>query len=895
LYDPRPITAEDRRLVEDARREQNWKRWGPFLADRQWGTVREDYSADGDFWRSFGHAEAASRVYRWGEDGLLGLADRECRLCFALALWNGRDSMLKERLFGIPGRGAQEAGQLLESYACLDATPTHSYLKAVYRYPQAAFPYQELTRDASRSTGGVAGNPAWRAMFANPGYFEVFVEYCKSSPNDILIRLTVYNRAHEAARLHLLPSLWFRNTWSWGGRQEGSWIRPRIEAFGPNLMIAEHDTLGRFQLAAASLRDQKAPQLLFTENETNYQRLYGGKNCCPYGKDAFHQLLIEGRTEAVNPACAGTKAAFHYDVTLAPNQRVVLRLRLSTESDGPEYRLSHDFDPTFDTRQAEADEFYASRTPSSLTTDEVRLFRQSAAHLLWSQQFYYYGVRDWLEGDPAQPVPPVERKSGRNADWPGYHLRDVVAVPDKWRHPRPSAVDMALLAISTFPLDPELAREQLILFLKEGSFHANGQIPAAEESLGEAVAPLHAWACFQVYLRTGPRGGRDRRFLARAFQKLLIHFTWWMNRHDASGRSLLEGGKFSVRSLAADDAHPGAATRARAEDATAWMAFYVSTMLAIALELAEDDPTHEDVAIRFLDHFVALDRLIHPPDGTGPWNEQAGFYIERGDADAATAPHVPSIDGLVPLFAVCVLDEAVIGRLSEFQKRMNGWLEQRRELVGRMAALQVDGAEGQAGSRRLFTLVGRERLERILAVVLDEEQLLSSRGVRTTSKGAPSINAADSSGEQPFSENGGPVCLPLNYLLSESLLKFHAFYGDTFRVECPTGSGRRLNLAQVAHELQTRMTRPLVSGVRGIAGGSESPMAAVRNPSQRGMGALSGSNGSGGLNPGAAHSGVEIGLLINLLGELGRSGHPAAPIFPSMGAQPSLASSAHVH
>src|SRR5437588_9230220 len=592
-------TAESIRLDEDAKRDLNWKRWGPYLAERQWGTVREDYSATGDVWESFTHDMARSRAYRWGEDGLLGITDRECRLCFALALWNGRDPFLKERLFGLTGPEGNHAEDVKEYYFYIDSTPTHSYMKALYKYPQAEFPYARLVEENRRRT---RHDPEFELLdtgiFAEQRYFDITAEYAKDSANDILIRVTVANRGPEVATLHLLPTLWFRNTWSWGSTHEGSWSKPSIRQLDEGVLVADHETLGQFHLAAAPAGQATTPTFLFTETGTNAERLFQGPSASPYVKDAFHEYLVQGRADAVNPARTGTKAAAHYILDVPAGGEITVNLRLFSSDEAPQQPFDRDFERIFARRLQEADEFYATRISNALPEAERQVARQAYAGLLWSKQFYKYIVEAWLAGDPAQPPPPEDHKHIRNNDWVHLFNRDIISMPDKWEYPWYAAWDLAFHMIPFVAADYSFAKEQLVLMLREWYMHPNGQIPAYEWNFGDLNPPVHAWACWRVYKMSGPRGKRDRAFLARAFQKLMINFTWWVNRKDAEGKHIFGGGFLGLDNIGIFDRSKPLPTGGQLEqaDGTAWMAFYCGTMLSMALELATVDSSYEDVA-----------------------------------------------------------------------------------------------------------------------------------------------------------------------------------------------------------------------------------------------------------------------------------------------------------
>jgi hypothetical protein len=836
---PKTEDAERRRLAEDARRERNWKRWGPYLSERQWGTVREDYSKDGACWEYFPHDHARSRAYRWGEDGLLGITDREGRLCFALALWNGRDPVLKERLFGLTNGEGNHGEDVKESYFYLDSLPSHAYFKALYKYPLAEFPYRQLIEEnRRRGREGAEFELADTGVFDGDRYFDVTAEYAKASENDVLIRLTVANRADESATLHLLPTLWFRNTWAWGRTGEGYWKKPTITATADGTLSAEHESLGVFHFAADATEDGDGYKWLFTENETNAERLYGARNTSPFVKDAFHEYVIRGRREAVNPQAQGTKAAAHYRLEIPAGGEVTLRLRLFKEEESPAEIFGAGFDETFAARVRETEEFYDSVIPASLSDDERRVVRQAYAGLLWSKQFYHYDVAAWLEGDPNQPAPPKERLEGRNHDWRHLFNRDVVSMPDKWEYPWYAAWDLAFHMIPFAALDADYAKQQLVLFMREWYMRANGQLPAYEFAFSDANPPVHAWACWQVYKLTADAGGKkDRFFLERVFQKLLINFTWWVNRKDVAGRNLFAGGFLGLDNIGVfDRSQPLPEGEALEQaDGTAWMAFYCATMLRIALELAAHEPEYEDIASKFFEHFVGIVDAINAIGGQGLWDERDGFYYD--EIKIAGGDEIPlrvrSLVGLIPLIAVVNLDEDVLARLRGFSKRMNWFLANRQDLARHISYVQTR-EEGQTHSLRLLAIPSRERLERVLRYMLDENEFLSPYGIRSLSRvhaDAPySVNLGGRDyqvdyepGESMtglFGGNSnwrGPVWFPVNFLLVEALERYHHFYGDNFRVECPTGSGNMLTLAEVAKELARRLASIFLTDAEGRA------------------------------------------------------------------------------
>jgi len=818
--------AESDRLAEDTRRTRNWKRWGPYLAERQWGTVREDYSEYGDCWSYLPHDHARSRAYRWGEDGLLGITDRQGRLCFALALWNGRDPILKERLFGLTGPEGNHGEDVKELYYYLDSTPTHSYVKALYKYPQAEFPYESLVRvNRERGKGDAEFELLDTGAFDGNRYFDVFAEYAKADADDILVRITVANRGPETATLHLLPTLWFRNTWSWGREGEGYWPKPALRRTGPARIEAEHQSLGRYLLEAEPIAGSPAPELLFTDNETNTARLFGAANAQPYVKDAFHRSVVGGEAEAVNPDGTGTKAAVRYVLTIPPGEERVVRLRLREHRPSAGAAFGAAFDRVFEARIREADEFYADRIPSGATEDERRVIRQGYAGLLMTKQFFHYVVQHWLEGDPAQPTPPAGRRAGRNNEWPHIYNRDVISMPDKWEYPWYAAWDLAFHMIPFARIDPDFAKEQLLLFLREWYMHPNGQIPAYEFAFGDVNPPVHAWAVWRVYKMTGPRGKRDRLFLERAFQKLLLNFTWWVNRKDPEGRNLFAGGFLGMDNVGVFDRSQPLPTGGHLEqaDGTAWMAFYCNTMLSMALELASEDPAYEDLASKFFEHFIAIADAMNHLGGSGLWSEDEGFYYDQLHVDGQHIPlRVRSMVGVLPLIAVEVLEEENFAHLEGFKRRMNWFLTNRTDVTRDIACMRPRDRDGK--SRRLLAIPTRDRLERMLRYVLDETEFLAPHGLRSVSgvhrdhpyqfdvMGMPYrvdyVPAEGNTGLFGGNSNWrGPIWFPVNFLVLEALERYHHFYGDDFKVECPVGSGTLLTLQEVALELESRLSR----------------------------------------------------------------------------------------
>ncbi len=807
-------SVETARLWADRRREANWKRWGPYLSERQWGTVREDYSPDGTSWDDFSHDQARSRAYRWGEDGLLGICDRQCRLCFALALHNGRDLILKERLFGLTGPQGNHGEDVKECYYYLDATPTSSYLRALYKYPHAAFPYQELIEDNRRRSKREPELELLDTGVFDGGYFDVVAEYAKGAPDDILVRVTITNRGDRAASLTVLPTLWFRNNWCWGREGEGYGPEPRI-VLRDGAVCAEHDALGHMWLHA---RD--AERWLFTDNETNTRRLYGVEDGPRYAKDAFHDYVVHDRHDAVRDD-HGTKAAALYRRRIDAGQRAVLWLRLCT---GDVTAPWEDFEAIFAERIAEADAFYAERIPQALHDEERRVARQAYAGLLWTKQFYHYVVKEWLEGDPTQPAPPPQRWSGRNTNWLHLYNRDVISMPDKWEYPWYAAWDLAFHMIPMARVDPDFAKEQLILMLREWYMHPNGAIPAYEFAFDDVNPPVHAWAAWRVYKMSAARGKRDITFLARTFQKLLLNFTWWVNRTDADGNNLFSGGFLGLDNIGVFDRskHLPVGGELEQADGSAWMAFYCGTMLSMALELATHDPAYEDVASKFLEHFVAIADAMNSVGGHGLWDEADGFYYDQLHLGAQCIPlKLRSMVGLIPMFACELIGAEVIARMPGFAKRMRWFMQHRADLARHICYMEDDP---DTHDQLMLAIPSRERLLRVLRYMLDEDEFLSPYGIRALSRhhldhpyvlrlgGQEHVvryNPGDSDSYM-FGGNSnwrGPVWFPVNWLLIESLERYHHFYGDTLKVECPTGSGRWMNLAEVATELAARLSR----------------------------------------------------------------------------------------
>ena len=823
---PATITREHQRLLEDQNRQINWKRWGPYLSERQWSTVREDYSAGGDAWDSFPHEHARSRAYRWGEDGLLGITDRQCRLCFALALWNHRDPILKERLFGLSGPQGNHGEDVKELYHYLDSTPTHSYMKGHYRYPQAEYPYEALkAQNAQRGLNDPEFELEDTGVFDEDRFFDVFVEYAKHGPEDIFIRITLHNRGPEAAPLDVLPTLCFRNTWSWSHAS----AKPRMSLSGDHVQIdhtglGSHavEDLGRFRLHALESSDGTVPEWLFTENETNHELLFGSPNASPYTKDAFHRHVVNQEAGAVNPAQTGTKAAARYRLTLPAGGSVTLDLRLYDAS-SPAQTASPD--EILKQRLAETDEFYATIVEPDPALANIQ--RQAYAGLLWTKQFYCYVVQQWLEGDPAFHAPPQSRQSGRNHEWAHLFARDILSMPDKWEYPWFAAWDTAFHMLPFAEVDPAFAKEQMLLFLREWYMHPNGQIPAYEWKFGDVNPPVHAWACWRIYKITAPAGQRDREFLERCFQKLLLNFTWWVNRKDSEGRNLFAGGFLGLDNIGIFDRSRPLPDGQRLEqaDGTAWMAFYALTMLNMALELARRpdggvNTAYEDMASKFFEHFVQIVDAINHLGGKGLWNEEDGFYYDEllQEGQPSVILRTRSLVGLMPLIAVELLEESRIDELPGFKKRLDWFVLNRADLAQHVSYCQIGGAHGH----RLLAIPSRERLLRLLRYLLDESEFLSPFGIRSLSRHHEQhpftlhLHGAEhavryvpaESDSYMFGGNSnwrGPIWFPIAYLIIEALERYHHYYGESLTVELPTGSGRMVTLREVAGELSSRM------------------------------------------------------------------------------------------
>jgi hypothetical protein len=930
----RENNPEIQRLHDADAHQRSWKRWGPFLSERQWGTVREDYSEHGDCWSYFPHDSARSRAYRWGEDGLMGICDRQGRMCFALGLWNGKDPILKERLFGLNGHEGNHGEDVKEEYFYLDSTPTHSWLKGLYKYPQAEYPYADLV-SKNRERGRLDPEYELRdsGVFEKDRYFDVEVRYAKNRPNDILIEIEVSNRGDEEADLTVLPTLWFRNTWSWGQKREEN-NKPELRYGGKNRVESRHNMLGQFFFDALPLEGTSRVPVIFTENETRPEEKHIAKaeeetkdleaieDVTPisgdsqtqvesnamkgvkplsqkiaqktasgevkvsesegseveelveeivdeavagdidveesgilslkrdvdtdydleddedvergYYKDAFHHYIIHDRHDEVTPNRQGTKCAYVYKLKLKAGESKVIKLRLYSDNDRPVQSFSEDFDRIVKLRSQEADDYYEGIIPKGLDPERVNVVRQAYAGLLWSKQFYYYIVTDWLKGDPVgRGNHPSSRSGGRNSEWRHLYNRDIISMPDKWEYPWYAAWDLAFHMIPFSKIDQKFAEKQLSLFLRETYMHPNGQIPAYEFAFGDVNPPVHAWACWRVYKSSGPKGKRNRAFLAETFQKLLLNFTWWVNQKDIDGKNLFSGGFLGLDNITLFDRSnmpPGC--QIIQADGTAWMAFYCGTMLRMALELAYENKVYEGMAVKFLNHFLSIANSMNTAGGEGLWDEEDGFYYDRVLVNGYSVPlKVRSMVGVIPLFAATILNEEVIMELPNFEGNMNWMLEEFKDLSRNISWMEATGEVDH--HRYLLAIPSRRRLKRVLNYVLDEKEFLSPYGVRSLSKihedhpvvfahGGEEYKVSYTPAESTsglFGGNSnwrGPVWFPLNHLLIESLWRYYDFYGDGFKVECPVGSGNMMNLKEVACELSERLTRLFTKDKQGV-------------------------------------------------------------------------------
>lgn len=819
------LNSEKIRLEQAEKHENDWKFWGPYISDRAWGTVREDYSADGSAWEYFPFEHAHRRAFRWNEDGIAGICDRYQNLCFSVAFWNGKDAVLKERYYGVTGNQGNHGEDVKDYYFYLDSTPTHSYMKMLYKYPREKFPYEWLlSENYERDKTQPEFELLDTGIFNENKYFDIFVEYAKADESDICIKITAFNRSGETAKLHLLPQVWFRNTWSWKENTEKPEIKKGVSN-SENVSILE---ISKKDFGEYFLICEKNSELLFCDNETNFQKIFGGENLSGFTKDGINDYITTGDKTAVNPANKGTKAAVNYELEIEPSNSRSIYLRLT---DSKNHDFSNDFsaecEKIFQSRKTEADEFYDSITPDSLNDDAKNIMRQSLGGMLWSKQYYHYIVKDWLEGDPAFAPPPKERLKGRNHDWTHLYNDEIISMPDKWEYPWYAAWDLAFHCIALAMVDPDFAKKQLILLLREWYMHPNGQIPAYEWKFSDVNPPVHAWAALRIYKIEQKKNGKaDRLFLKQIFHKLLLNFTWWVNRKDYEGNNVFEGGFLGLDNIGVFDRSAELPYGGHLEqsDGTSWMAMFSLNMLAITFELAQEDKAYEDIASKFFEHFVRISDAMNNigNEDTQLWHEEDGFYYDvlHLENHRDIPLQIRSMVGLMPLFAVETIEDKWLDKFPAFKKRTDWFLVNRPDLTADIACMQKEGRE----KRRILAIVNSEKLRRILVYMLDEAEFLSDFGIRSLSKFHESNPYKVTLGETEYSvkyEPGesltgmfggnsnwrGPVWFPMNYLLIEALQKFDYYYGDEFKIEFPKGSGNEMNLWQISQELEKRLSR----------------------------------------------------------------------------------------
>ncbi len=829
-------TAEDRRLKEASSGAKPWKKWGPYLSERQWGTVREDYSENGDAWNYFPHDHARSRAYRWGEDGLGGISDDKQILCFALAFWNGKDPIIKERLFGLTNSEGNHGEDVKEYYFYLDSTPTHSFMKYLYKYPQDAYPYDQIVAaNRGRGRNQYEFELLDTGVFDDDRYFDCFVEYAKADAEDLLVEITIANRGPDEAALHVLPTLWFRNTWSW----DEEVVRPSLELFeqktGCATVLAQEEGLGQRYLYC-----EGEPEMLFTENETNTMRMFNQPNPTPYVKDGINNKLVAGQDDAVNPERTGTKMSAHYILTVPGGEERTIRLRLSPA------KLGKPFGPNFikamAARKKDADEFYANLIPDKLSPDAALVMRQALAGMLWSKQFYYYDINRWLEERGNDPFKPGDRLSPRNGQWSHMYNADIISMPDKWEYPWYAAWDLAFHTLPLTLTDIDFAKQQLNLMLREHYMHPNGQIPAYEWNFGDVNPPVHAWATIFTYTAEKTQGKKDLRWLERCFQKLLLNFTWWVNRKDRDNKNVFEGGFLGLDNIGVFDRSAKLPTGGQLEqaDGTAWMTLFSQNMLEIAFELAEEDPTYTEMALKFMEHTLWIaSSMMLGAGGIKMWNEEDGFFYDvlRLPDGKSEQLKVRSVVGLLPLCAVTVFNGSVVEKYPEIMERFRRFIASRRDLMESVHDAAIPGVDG----RRLSSVLNQDKLRRVLSTVLDENEFFGPYGIRSLSRYHKDHPYVFSIGGQEYrvsylpaeSDSGmfggnsnwrGPVWMPINAMLLRALLNYYSYYGDSFTIECPTGSGVQMNLYQVAEELSRRLHAIFLRGEDGrrpVFGGME--------------------------------------------------------------------------
>ena len=876
------MNAEQRRLGENKSHDEPWHFWGPYLAERAWSTVREDYSANGDAWNYFPHDHARSRAYRWNEDGLGGISDFKNRLCFAFAFWNERDPFLKERLFGVTGPQGNHGEDVKEIYFYTDCSPSHSYMSMLYRYPQARFPYEELVAQSGVRSKMEGEFELWdTGVLADNRFFDIEIEYAKADAHDILIRATATNRGPETATLHLLPTIWFRNTWSWGRDSHKPMLRATHDKDRPDVIATSHNALGEYNLFCEGPDD-----LLFTENESNLDRLWGVANATPFVKDSINGRVVHGQIDIVNPERVGTKAAAHYKFMIPPGKHVSIRLRLTRVG---EKQSGNDpfanFDDVFKERRDEADEFYAKLAPPSLHEEHRAIQRQALAGMLWSKQFYHYIVEQWLDGDPAQPPPPPERKQGRNHGWRHLYNERVMSMPDKWEYPWYASWDLAFHCIPLALVDPHFAKRQLDIIVREWYQHPNGKIPAYEWNFDDVNPPVLMWAAWRVYqIERKQTGKGDRAFLETIFHKMLISFTWWVNRKDSEGNNVFEGGFLGLDNIGVFDRNyrfPDG-THLEQSDGTSWMGMFCLNMMRTAIELAMENHVYENIATKFFEHFLAIAAAMNNlGEGIGLWNEEDEFYYDvlHTPGGRYLPLKVRSLVGLMPLLAVDTIQWQLIDALPGFKARLEWYLTHRPELASLVSRWQEPGM----GERRLIALTRGHRMKCLLRRMLDPEEFLSDYGVRSLSKyhqshpysltvrGEEKVVSYEPAESQTnlFGGNSnwrGPVWFPINYLLIESLQQFHHYYGDDFQVECPTGSGRFMHLKEIANELSNRLIKLWLPGENG-----ERAFATLRRGEHRYL-FHEYFHGDTGAGLGASHQTGWTGLVAKLIQQQGEFG-----------------------
>jgi mannosylglycerate hydrolase MGH1-like protein len=894
------MNAEQRRLGENKSHDEPWHFWGPYLAERAWSTVREDYSENGDAWNYFPHDHARSRAYRWNEDGLAGISDFKSRLCFAFAFWNERDPFLKERLFGVTGPQGNHGEDVKEVYFYTDCSPSHSYMSMLYRYPQARFPYEALVAQNGARSKMEGEFELWdTGVLADNRFFDIEIEYAKADPDDILIRATATNRGPESAALHLLPTIWFRNTWSWGRDNHKPMLRATHDKDRPDVIATSHHVLGEYNLFCEAPDD-----LLFTENESNLERLWGVANATPFVKDSINDRVVHGQIDVVNPERVGTKAAAHYKFTIPPGKHVSIRLRLTRVGDPPSRgygaaskKSGNDpfanFDDVFKKRRDEADEFYAQLAPPSLSEEHRAIQRQALAGMLWSKQFYHYIVEQWLDGDPVQPPPPPERKQGRNRGWRHLYNDRVMSMPDKWEYPWYASWDLAFHCIPLALVDPHFAKTQLDVIVREWYQHPNGKIPAYEWNFDDVNPPVLMWAAWRIYqIERKQTGKGDRAFLETIFHKMLISFTWWVNRKDSEGNNVFEGGFLGLDNIGVFDRNyrfPDG-THLEQSDGTSWMGMFCLNMMRTAIELAMENHVYENIATKFFEHFLAIAAAMNNlGEGIGLWNEEDEFYYDvlHTPGGRYLPLKVRSLVGLMPLLAVDTIQWQLIDALPGFKARLEWYLTHRPELASLVSRWQEPGM----GERRLIALTRGHRMKCLLRRMLDPEEFLSDYGVRSLSKyhqshpysltvrGEEKVVSYEPAESQTnlFGGNSnwrGPVWFPINYLLIESLQQFHHYYGDDFQVECPTGSGRFMHLKEIANELSNRLIKlwlPGENGERAFARAYRPAFATLRHAEHRYL-FHEYFHGDTGAGLGASHQTGWTGLVAKLIQQQGEFG-----------------------